>query len=709
MSIRSKLYSGFAVVLVLTAIGFLTALSGLDQLREGFSRYERQVGITNRISKAESRLLTAKGAAETFVLSGAKKDLDIFSTVTDEARAALSDALARADEGPVRAKLEQIRQAVDAFDAGVHDMAAPHFERTELWNGRFMPASREMEKALNEIIKGSYIDQDIQSAYQAAVVQRHLLTAREEASLFFATGEDVHADRFAAEMKQMRRAVFSLELKMAHPERVEMLGAVSNHLKDSIATFKRVVALTQTLDTARAAVVDQLGPELAARLASTRDTIEAAVSTDGVALDRTHNRARATTIGAIVVATLIAVIIAALLSRAITRPIARIRDCIARAAEGDLTTATGIASKDEVGAMAHDFDQMQLRLRDSLARVMQASGQVLVNARELDDVARRVKQSAEHMSTHAGDANRATGDADQAMTGLSSIAEELSSNAQAVGAAVNQIGEAIANLQGNADNVGAAMRSAVDQRAAVGKAVEAAMAAVTDAAASVERLNQDSAEIGTVNQTIIEMSRQTNLLALNASIEAARAGAAGKGFAVVAGEVKRLAAQSAEAAESVNAKIQATQSSTHAVVRAMDGVRAAIADVDTAMGRINDAIAGVDGATAGITTSIAEQVAASREISDRVEEVAAAAHRVASAVADAMQRTDLVSRTITGVHGAVGAASESAEHTNGAATSLSLLAQGLEGVVRQFTIDAPANTTFDEKTNGEEEESEAAA
>lgn len=95
MSIRTRLYSGFAVVLAVTAIGFLTALLGLDQLRDGFARYERQVGITNRISKAESRLLTAKGVAETFVLSGAQEDLDTFATMIVEARAALSDALSR--------------------------------------------------------------------------------------------------------------------------------------------------------------------------------------------------------------------------------------------------------------------------------------------------------------------------------------------------------------------------------------------------------------------------------------------------------------------------------------------------------------------------------------------------------------------------------------------------------------------------------------
>ncbi len=51
---------------------------------------------------------------------------------------------------------------------------------------------------------------------------------------------------------------------------------------------------------------------------------------------------------------------------------------------------------------------------------------------------------------------------------------------------------------------------------------------------------------------ISDISRQTSLLSINASIEAARAGPEGAGFKVVATEVRRLSAQTAEAAQQIS-------------------------------------------------------------------------------------------------------------------------------------------------------------
>lgn len=77
-----------------------------------------------------------------------------------------------------------------------------------------------------------------------------------------------------------------------------------------------------------------------------------------------------------------------------------------------------------------------------------------------------------------------------------------------------------------------------------------------DTMETIQVLEQQTDEIGSLTDLISSIASQTNLLALNASIEAARAGENGKGFAVVADEVRKLAEESHEAVEQISRHVE---------------------------------------------------------------------------------------------------------------------------------------------------------
>lgn len=97
----------------------------------------------------------------------------------------------------------------------------------------------------------------------------------------------------------------------------------------------------------------------------------------------------------------------------------------------------------------------------------------------------------------------------------------------------------------------------------------------------MNQLSEQNERVGSIVDTISEISEQTNLLALNAAIEAARAGEQGKGFAVVADEIRKLADHVQQATSEIDAilgVIRAQIRSVHDQVA--HGDQAAIASYD---------------------------------------------------------------------------------------------------------------------------------
>ncbi len=91
-----------------------------------------------------------------------------------------------------------------------------------------------------------------------------------------------------------------------------------------------------------------------------------------------------------------------------------------------------------------------------------------------------------------------------------------------------------------------------------------------EVAQSISTLEVRSQEISKIVDLITGIAEETNLLALNAAIEAARAGEAGRGFAVVASEVRKLAEQSAQAAQQISALIEEVKNDTQMAVERME-------------------------------------------------------------------------------------------------------------------------------------------
>lgn len=131
---------------------------------------------------------------------------------------------------------------------------------------------------------------------------------------------------------------------------------------------------------------------------------------------------------------------------------------------------------------------------------------------------------------------------------------------------------------------------------------------------AAETLRTTTGQIQDIISLINGIAEQTNLLALNATIEAARAGEAGKGFSVVANEVKKLAAETAEATQKIVGLVSN-------INNAVDGT---LTDVDT----MKTIITNINQTTTSIVSAVEQQSIASQEIAKSATVVSTGLHSI---------------------------------------------------------------------------------
>lgn len=209
--------------------------------------------------------------------------------------------------------------------------------------------------------------------------------------------------------------------------------------------------------------------------------------------------------------------------------------------------------------------------------------------------------------------------------GITQQSELVSSGAQSLAQATSEQAGVIDGLNSTAAEIFVAVQASAEKAGTANSFASAAGGEMTECGAqmknmvqAIEEIRESSSQIGKIIKTIEEIASQTNILALNAAVEAARAGAAGKGFAVVAGEVRSLAAKSAEASNSTTSLIEASIKSV--------GRGTAIAQ------KTAESLGALAGSLNGLTATINEISASSVQQSKSVSEVTESISQISNVV-----------------------------------------------------------------------------
>ena len=340
------------------------------------------------------------------------------------------------------------------------------------------------------------------------------------------------------------------------------------------------------------------------------------------------------------------------LARSITKPIRMLQEQVEKVTQGNLTVQVKVATKDEIGRLAHHFNVMIEHMRELIGEVNRSVHELAASADHLSAVSEETMATSEQVAKAIGEI--AKGTTDQAGS-LDTINERTTTLSQQIEAVAN----ATAGMESLSDETKTASYDGLEHLNILQKKSEEAKNELESVENVISDLVKKMDEIDGVIQTITAISGQTNLLALNASIEAARAGEHGKGFAVVADEVRKLAEQSAKATEMIRATIAAIQQQAGLAIEAVsrskqayDEQREAVhttgdsfVKITDMMEQVADALAGIMEEAKRMNASKDDVVGAMQNIAAIAQQAAAAAEEVAASADDQLQALSTVTES----------------------------------------------------------------
>ncbi len=363
-----------------------------------------------------------------------------------------------------------------------------------------------------------------------------------------------------------------------------------------------------------------------------------------------------------IVAALIMAVLTFVFVRMMVRDLTKVSGIVSGIAESMVLTDAKKLDKyadrgDEVGTVSKATLQLCKTIGDAV-EALQKRG------RELKETAENLADIANQTLSNVGQVESAVSEIADGATSQATETEKASGSVVEMGNQIIDAASAAESIITTSDTMKEASRSVtevIDKLVAIGEQTSQAIDEIYE---QTNTTNNSAVKIKQATEIITGIAEETNLLSLNASIEAARAGEQGKGFAVVASQIQKLAEQSSQSAQQIEAVIAALIEDSDKAVATMEEVKKImvqqseyVKETGEIFGQVRE---GIDQTVSGINeiSNRTSQMDSSRQsVVDVVENLSAIAEENAAS-------TEETSASVTIVNDLMGDISQAANNVS---------------------------------------------
>lgn len=360
------------------------------------------------------------------------------------------------------------------------------------------------------------------------------------------------------------------------------------------------------------------------------------------------------------------------ISNGISRPLESIISSMSEAEKGHLHTRLSFDTHDEFQRLAESFNRMLEGICQMISKVLETSDDLATSSQQLSSASVESAATLLDISKNVNDINISSVEISDNLEKTTNSVDSFSQSAQKVAQLAETAVKAASTTAETAANGGKTVKKSVEMVGKIKESVDIATQVILD-------LNSASLQINEIVNTITAIASQTNLLALNAAIEAARAGEQGKGFTVVAGEVRKLAEESAEAAEAIGTRIENILTKTQ---NAVDSMTLGRGRVDEGIKVIREVSINLD----QIITSVNDVNRKISEISSISNEQSQSSMLMARTIEDITSLTKVTTERLGIVATSVEQQTTTVSQVSSSTEDLATLADELHSLVARFTI-----------------------